>query len=156
MTTNETSSVPLTDGETQKSGGVTERKINLMVDRFYERIFDDAILGPIFKEHISGDRGDHLETMKRFWRSVLLKTREYDGRPVPAHHKIEGVEIEHFQHWLSLFAKTVEELFSNEETADILTRAERIATSLWLARNPDPFQTPPKWGMADGFIQPES
>lgn len=135
---------------------ITDHKISQMVEAFYERVFADAELGPIFKQHISGDHHEHLETMKRFWRSVLLKTREYDGKPVTAHQKIEGVTIEHFQKWLGLFAETVGDLFTNTQAADILTRAERIATSLWLARNLDPFQNPPVWGRADAFNQVET
>ncbi|MEP1443299.1 MAG: group III truncated hemoglobin [Hyphomicrobiales bacterium] len=149
-----TENQPQANPELAMGAGVSEHKISLMVERFYERIFDDATLGPIFTAHISGDRHDHLETMKRFWRSVLLKTREYDGKPVPAHQKIDGVEIGHFRIWLDLFGATVAELFTDAEAADILSRAERIATSLWLARNPDPFQSPPVWGIADGFNQP--
>ncbi|MEP3630834.1 MAG: group III truncated hemoglobin [Hyphomicrobiales bacterium] len=152
MTRNEPQMKP----ELAMGEGVTEHKISLMVDQFYERVFADDKLGPIFKQHISGDHHEHLETMKRFWRSVLLKTREYDGKPVPAHQKIDGVEIHHFQTWLGLFAETVGELFTDVEAADILTRAERIATSLWLARNLDPFQNPPVWGRADAFNQAKS
>ena len=147
---------PQIEPELAMGEGVTEHKISLMVERFYERVFADAKLGPIFNAHISGDHHEHLETMKRFWRSVLLKTREYDGKPVPAHQKIDGVETHHFQTWLGLFAETVGDLFDDQEAADILTRAERIASSLWLARNLDPFQNPPVWGRADAFNQVET
>ena len=83
--------------------------------------------------------------MKSFWRSVLLKTGEYKGKPVPVHMKLEGIETEDFRIWLGLFEETLAELFEPEARPPILQSASRIATSLWFARNPDPFTSPPAW-----------
>ncbi len=125
---------------------ITEEQISQLVDRFYTAIRADARLGPIFESHI-GDKWDiHLDKMKKFWRSILLKSREYDGRPVPAHQKIEGLGTAEFDIWLIHFSKVAFNIM-HPEAADItIELAKRIATSLWLSRFPDPTVSPPQWG----------
>jgi len=124
---------------------ITSEQISMLVERFYESVRADERLGPIFAAHISGEWDEHLQKMKAFWRSVLLKTGEYKGRPVPAHAKITGVETIDFGRWLTLFERTARTLFEPAAVPLISATAERIATSLWLAMNPDPFLSPPIW-----------
>ena len=52
--------------------GIDEAYISLLVDTFYERIRDHAVLGPIFAEKIGDNWGPHLARMKDFWASVAL------------------------------------------------------------------------------------
>ncbi|MGH1419987.1 MAG: group III truncated hemoglobin [Hyphomicrobiaceae bacterium] len=107
----------------------------------------DPRLGPIFTREIDGNWTPHLEKMKSFWRSVLLKTREYDGRPVPAHANIKGVTTDDFRTWLTLFEKTADEILDPEAVPLAVVAAQRIASSLWLSMNisENPFDAPPKW-----------
>lgn len=135
---------------------INEEQIATLVDRFYERIMADGDLGPIFREHAGAHWDRHLDTMKRFWRSVLLRTGEYKGKPVPVHQKIDNVEASDFEQWLFLFKTTTAELFEPEAALLVNAAAARIATSLWLARNSDPFVTPPDWQdrfSGDGELQ---
>lgn len=124
---------------------ITAEQVSLLVDRFYERVRSDEQLAPLFAEHMSLDWSDHLPRMKAFWRSVLLKTGEYKGKPVPAHTKMTNVEIADFEHWLDLFGTTVQEVFAPEAQSVVIAAAQRIATSLWLAMTADPFSKPPIW-----------
>lgn len=111
--------------------GIDEEFIATLVDRFYDRIRADSLLGPVFNRAIGDGWGPHLATMKDFWASVAMDAGRYDGRPVPAHLKVEGIEQAHFGHWLGLFRQTLEELTANPATiAYFLSRAERIAQSL--------------------------
>ena len=112
---------------------VTEDSIAVLVDRFYARVRDDPALGPVFERVIGDDWTAHLQTMRDFWSSVLLKSGRYGGNPLIAHKRLSGVTPELFDHWLALFAATLAELFEPETTADIRLRAERIAASLKLA-----------------------
>lgn len=124
---------------------ITAAHISDLVDRFYMAIRADETLGPIFESHIGDNWEPHLSKMKMFWRSVLLKSREYSGRPVPAHQKIEGLGTREFEIWLVHFSKTAHQIM-HAEAADItIELAERIATSLWLSRFPDPTVSPPDW-----------
>ncbi|WP_342634330.1 group III truncated hemoglobin [Mesorhizobium hawassense] len=93
----------------------------------------DKRLGPIFAREIVGDWEPHLEKMTDFWCSVILKSGDYHGRPVPAHMKLNDVTESDFDIWLALFGETASELFIDEIAAVFIERAERIATSLKLA-----------------------
>ena len=112
--------------------GIDEAMIHRVVHTFYDRIRTDAVLGLIFTAQIQ-DWTPHLAKMCDFWSSVLLMTRRYDGRPVPAHVKIPGLEHEHFAHWLELFRATAREIAPPEAAGLFIDRAERIAQSLQLS-----------------------
>ncbi|WP_342586828.1 group III truncated hemoglobin [Mesorhizobium sophorae] len=71
--------------------------------------------------------------MTDFWCSVILKSGDYHGRPVPAHLKLKDVTEADFDIWQALFGQTSAELFAPETAAVFVDRAERIAASLKLA-----------------------
>ena len=113
--------------------GVDRASIGVLVRKFYFRVRKDERLGPIFARQITGDWEPHLEKMTDFWSSVILKSGDYHGRPVPAHLKLKNVTEADFEIWLALFRETAAELFAPETAAVFVERAERIATSLKLA-----------------------
>ena len=112
---------------------ITQERISCLVDEFYDRVFADARLGPIFLKHIGEDRSAHMRTMKQFWSSVLLKTRTYSGQPVPVHLKLREVQRDDFAIWLGHFRETANEIFEPGAAAVVIASAERIAESLKLA-----------------------
>jgi hemoglobin len=140
----------LTSDKRPAHSSITPEQIAELVDTFYGRIQDDERLGPIFARHITGEWSDHLAKMKGFWRSVLLKTGEYHGRPVPAHIKITDLTTDDFQHWLRLFRHTVGEIFELDARPLVVAAAERIASSLWLAINPTLYSEQPVWNAEAG------
>ena len=107
--------------------------IGRLVRDFYGRVRQDRRLGPIFANVIGGNWEPHLEKMTDFWCSVVLKSRSYQGRPVPAHLKLKQVREEDFEIWLSLFRQTASELCPPDVADVFVERAERIARSLKLA-----------------------
>ena len=124
---------------------ICSEQISHFVDQFYRRVFASEVLGPVFAEQTTQEWDHHLDKMKSFWRSVLLKSGEYKGKPVPVHNRLVGVASRHFDEWLWLFSETSSEVFSEEAVPLVNAAAMRIATSLWLARSADPFSTPPSW-----------
>ena len=75
---------------------------------FYDRVFRDAILGPIFTRLIPPEAWPaHLSKMCDFWSSVMLMSGRFHGAPMPAHMRIGGLERAHFAHWLALFGETM-------------------------------------------------
>jgi len=149
MTTNE---IPVRAASAREPAhpSITPEQISRLVETFYQRVQNDVRLAPIFLQQIPGDWGPHLEVMKRFWRSVLLKTGEYGGRPVPVHAKVAnqtdgGLTKADFIAWLALFRQTVGEIFEPGAQPIVIEAAERIASSLWLATNGDLVATPPDW-----------
>lgn len=114
--------------------GIDDEYISRLVDTFYARIKADETLGPIFAGNVE-NWDTHLSKMKNFWSSVALHSSRYSGKPVPAHVKMaEEVAPEHFNLWLALFNKTLEDTAPSKAAIPyFMNRAERIANSLQLA-----------------------
>jgi len=125
---------------------IDRKQISDLVETFYQHIRTNDRLGPVFEARIAGDWGPHLNKMKGFWASVLLKTGEYKGKPVPAHFRMKEVVTDDFRIWLDLFRATALEVFDDPEAAAIVIRqAEKIATSLWMAMLATPFDKAPNF-----------
>jgi hemoglobin len=116
----------------ERASQPTEDEIGRLVDAFYVKVRADAALGPVFDRAIA-DWVPHLETMRRFWSSVMLTSGRYKGNPVAVHHRVQGIDIALFDRWLALFDETCREMFDAELTASFNDKAVRIAESLKLA-----------------------
>lgn len=118
---------------TARALGVDADYVAVLVDRFYARVRDDALLGPIFAARIA-DWPGHLDRMNGFWRSILHNSGEFSGNPMLKHLVIPGLEQRHFAQWLELFYATLRELETHPEaTALVGERARMIADSLLTA-----------------------
>ena len=124
---------------------ITTEQVSDLVDTFYQRIQAHENLGPIFETQKTSSWDVHMEKMKTFWRSVLMRTGEYSGKPVPVHQKMSGIGTDEFKEWLALFSMTSREVFEADASVHAEEAARRIATSLWLSRSTDPFRNPPDW-----------
>lgn len=111
--------------------GLDEDVLGRLVHRFYAKVREDPLLGPIFAARVA-DWGRHLERMVAFWSSVALMTGRYHGQPVPAHVTLP-VDAAHFNRWLDLFRATAREVCSPAGAEHVIERAERIASSLHIA-----------------------
>lgn len=110
--------------------GIDEAYIALLVDSFYGRVQQDAVLGPIFDRAID-DWGPHLLRMKAFWSAVMLRTGRYGGQPMRAHMQLKGLEPAHFSRWLALFEQTLSDTAPTPEAAArFMETASRIGQSL--------------------------
>ncbi|MGB8816564.1 MAG: group III truncated hemoglobin [Rhizobiaceae bacterium] len=124
---------------------ITPDDISKLVNDFYADIRIHPRLGPIFNTRLDGKWPAHLDKLKAFWRSVLLTSGEYYGRPVPAHNGIAELQDNDFALWLGLFDKHIDQIFEPEAQIMIKEKARRIAKSLWFSRFGTPSNTPPKW-----------
>ena len=114
----------------QNRTGIDDAMIESLVHRFYARIRDDALLGPIFAARID-DWDAHLEKMCVFWSSVTLLTGEYHGQPM-VKHVFLPVDSRHFDRWLALFEETTREVCPPPAADYFMDRARRIASSFEL------------------------
>ena len=115
-----------------KAHAITEEALGLLVGRFYARVREDDLLGPVFNGAID-DWPEHLERLQAFWSSVMLTSGRYKGRPLPAHLRhAEAMTPERFERWLALWEETASELFAPELAAAFAAKARRIAESLSL------------------------
>ena len=110
--------------------GIDEAMIDALVEGFYARVRDDALIGPIFAARIT-DWAPHLAQMKLFWSSIALSTGVYQGRPMPKHLPLP-IDARHFDRWLDLFVETARDLCPTVAANHFIERARRIAESLEL------------------------
>lgn len=110
--------------------GVHDAMIDRLVETFYGKVRDDALIGPIFAARVE-DWAPHLVQMKLFWSSVALSTGVYQGRPMPKHLPLP-IDATHFDRWLALFEATAREVCPPVAAAHFMERARRIAESLEL------------------------
>lgn len=101
----------------------TREDVKLLVDRFYDKVKVDGLIGPVFS-HV--DWPHHLPTMYNFWSSMLLGDQTYRGNPLQKHLPL-AIQPAHFDRWLALFRKTVDEHFTGEKAEEVKTRANSIA-----------------------------
>jgi hemoglobin len=97
--------------------------IKMLVDRFYDKVKDDSLLGPVFS-HV--DWPHHLPIMYDFWSSMLLGDQTYRGNPLQRHMHL-AINKNHFDQWLSFFNETVDENFQGEKAEEVKMRAQSIA-----------------------------
>jgi hemoglobin len=103
-------------------------EIERLVDRFYDRVQADPVLGPIFNPAVH-DWAGHKRTLVTFWSSVALRTGTYRGNPMAA-HRPHPIRAEHFDRWLALWRDTAEEVLSPRHAALFCEYAGRIGRSL--------------------------
>lgn len=111
---------------------VTPSSIVQLVDTFYTRVREDAVLGPVFEEKLAGHWHEHMPRMVAFWTKVLLDSGEFQGNVFGTHMALSGIGREHFVRWLTLFRMTAIEVFGVEGAAPAILVANRIASSLQL------------------------
>lgn len=101
--------------------------IKKLVDEFYEKVRQDALIGPVFEKKI-GDQWDrHLNIMYRFWQTILLEEGQtYFGNPFMKHAPLP-IDKKHFERWLSLWKGTLYDHFEGPLTDEAMTRAEKMA-----------------------------
>lgn len=105
--------------------------IKVLVDRFYEKVVQDHLLGPVFNDVAQVDWEHHLPNMYNFWESILLGGQNYEGNPMQKHIQLSqktSLTEDHFDMWLSLFFETVDTHFVGEKANEAKKRAESIAS----------------------------
>lgn len=115
-----------------QSAAITASTIVQLVDTFYARVREDAVLGPVFEARLAGHWQEHMPRMYAFWTKVLLDTGEFQGNVFGKHMALSGIEKEHFVRWLTLFKMTAIEVFGVEGAEPAILVANRIASSLQL------------------------
>lgn len=108
--------------------------IRRLVHGFYAAVRRDPLIGPVFERQIAPERWPvHLDKMCAFWSSVLLRSGDYAGRPLPPHLALPDLSSAHFQRWLTLFRATAREVLDERSAALAIGFAERIALSFRMA-----------------------
>ncbi len=104
-----------------------------IVRAFYGSAMEDELIGWIFTEVAELDLEEHVPVITSFWETILLGAQSYGGGAfgvhVGLHEKAGGLRKEHFERWLVLWCKTVDELFDGPVAATAKVHALRVANA---------------------------
>ena len=106
----------------------TTEDIRQMVDSFYEKVNQDKLLSPVFNDFAKVDWESHLPKMYAFWNFLILGIPGYQGKPFPP-HALLPVSTDHFNAWLELFQKNIDEQFFGPHAEMAKAKAQNIATT---------------------------
>jgi hemoglobin len=110
---------------------LTEDDIAAVVDAFYAKVRADPVLGPVFGRAIADEAWpQHLDVIRDFWSSVMLKSGRYQRNPFSVHQRVEGIRPELFDQWLALFRVTCDDLLTPNLAEALYAKAVMIADSL--------------------------
>jgi hemoglobin len=114
-----------------KTDIASRQDIKLLVDRFYDKVKCDAVIGYIFNDVFKVNWEKHLPVMYDFWENAIFYSGSYNGNPIKTHqrlHSVSPLNTGHFERWVALFITTVDELFAGEKASLAKQRALSIAT----------------------------
>lgn len=107
-----------------------EAQLAILVDRFYEKVRADTLLGAVFNPVVH-DWDAHKRLLTSFWISVALRTGAYRGNPLGM-HRPHPIRHEHFAHWLALWQETCREVLDAPSAQVMIDYAQRIGTGMQL------------------------
>ena len=105
-----------------------QEAITRLVDRFYDKVQVDAVIGPVFNAAVD-DWDAHKALLVSFWCSVVLRAASYRGNPMGM-HRGHPIRAEHFDHWLELWQATANEVLDAPSAAVMCEYAQRIGRGL--------------------------
>ena len=112
---------------------VSRQQIEAVVETFYARVRDNAVLGPVFFESLTRDAEIwrvHEAKIARFWANAILHERSYDGNPMLVHSGISALKPQMFETWLALFSETLNDLLPEPLARAWSELAHRIGRGL--------------------------
>ena len=101
-----------------------------LVRAFYGRALEDPVIGFLFVDVAKIDLEAHVPRITSFWETILLGAQSYGGgafRPHAALHMKAPLRAGHFEQWLRLWFRTVDELFAGERAELAKSHALRVA-----------------------------
>lgn len=116
----------------------TRTDIELFIKAFYEKVKTDPVIGIIFTEVVKMDWEHHIPIIASFWESILLDNPVYKRNAMAVHYDLNKkypLKQEHFDAWLQLFNKTLDETFAGPVTNLAKKRAARIASLMLFKMN---------------------
>lgn len=108
----------------------TREDIEFLVNEFYNQVIQDEKIGFFFDEVAKVDWSHHLPKMYSFWETLLLGNVSYKGNPMAMHFPINkkvAMQKVHFEQWVKLWTKTINENFSGELADLAVYKATNIA-----------------------------
>lgn len=98
---------------------------------FYGQALADPVLRPVFVDEMHLDLDVHLPVIADFWEQVLFRTGSYSGATMDVHRRVHEripLSATHFDRWLELWQRTVDELHAGPVAELAKARAGRMAS----------------------------
>lgn len=117
------------------------KEIEKLIHVFYKYVLADELLKPFFTEAIQTNFEKHIPIMVKFWENALFYTGTYTGNPLESHRHIHAIlpfRAEHFERWLTLFIKSVDENYVGANATAIKNKATSISSVMKFKMLPMP------------------
>ncbi len=101
----------------------TKNDIEVLIRNFYNQLLQLPSMQPIF-EQINFEA--HLPQIVHFWSFVLLDEEGYKTNVFDKHRNLK-INTSHFDEWLAVFIKSVNELYSGEKATIAIQRATSLS-----------------------------
>lgn len=111
----------------------TREDIEHIVNSFYKKVREDAVLGYIFNDIAKVNWEQHLPAMYAFWDFIALGNGNYATNMMTPHFALhEKIKLEpvHFERWIQLFNETLDAEYAGATTEAMKQRAHSIAETL--------------------------
>ncbi len=108
----------------------TAEAIGQLVPRFYARVAEDDLLGPIFVDVAQVDWETHLPKLTAFWCQMVLGIPGFRGSPAAKHVETarkHPFTTAHFDRWIGLFHDTIDRTWRGPKSDEIKARSVQIA-----------------------------
>jgi hemoglobin len=111
----------------------TRDDVDVLLRRFYGRVFADDVLTEPFSELRAQGLESHLPVMCDFWETVLFRAGLYRGNALMVHRQLNErhpLHANHFARWLALWGAAVDEMYDGPSASRAKVQVGRIANSL--------------------------
>jgi hemoglobin len=123
-----------------KSDIKNRKDIEQLINKFYDKVKQDEVIGFIFNDVAKVNWEKHLPVMYDFWESIIFLSNKYAGNPMVVHtHLNSRIQLtkKHFERWLKLFSETIDELFEGNKAMLAKEKARNIANIIEIKINAD-------------------
>ena len=114
----------------------TRLDIELFLRAFYEKVKTDETIGIVFTKIVAINWEHHIPVITDFWETILLDNPVYNKNAMEVHYKLNRIfplQKKHFNAWLTIFNKTLDEMFDGEKV--ILAKKRALAIALLMENN---------------------
>lgn len=107
--------------------------VEALLRRFYGQVLVDDILAEPFATIRLNGLESHLPVMCDFWQTALFRAGLYAGSALRAHqpvHDQHALTANHFLRWLTLWNRTIDQMYQGPVAEHAKIQAARIARAM--------------------------
>lgn len=120
--------------------------LEVLLRKFYTRVFADDLIGRFFTEVVPLDLDAHIGVISDFWEAIVFSRHTYRKNVMEVHqhiHRLSAIRQHHLDRWLQLFTATVVESHEGPRATLMQQRALSIATLMNMKLNHQPINKLP-------------